>query len=598
MVPPAIGHDHRDTFLSLPTLLHKLMQAAMLTRRETETLTNSLNTGVPSQVIRADATQALLRASRRDCNNSRNRFIPRARLADIINADLVGRILQAIPGNYTDDANHRKGVVELICPVSGKCSCGGRDCLGRRMILATLLFCGREDLIYSFLPPENTHTCDSNLPFRFNLPGVPNYGLKGDERELFDHFQWQVYTPFLTGITSAKRENEVTIPKEASLPWMVTTRMGEKTPGEVSYVETVEIHHQSHDLVSWSLVLSARTQISDLKLCVPQDKTNVFALKTFEQRLAHDLSERRFRREVTANLEVRKHDRIVSLLTAFSYRERFYIVFPLATEGSLDRLWKTYVPRGVARHPATLIAQWYSDEWLVGECFGIADALLATHGSVELGHGEANGFLHADIKPENILCFLKVLENGRRSIVLKLADFGEAKRVKSGLTARAVAHVMTYRPPEHSPGNIITLEYDVWCLGCLFLDFIIWTLFGQDGVELFAEVRAEEPDEQGVTENPGQIIQDTFFKTVQQEATPSIPKRLRWKRKKEIKVESGRATTTRSVCMVSHVNIATRLKDAVFWVSQYFTFTRYRTLNEYHHSVWNLQKSFNGAVSL
>lgn len=335
------------------------------------------------------------------------------------------------------------------------------------------------------------------------------------------------------------------------------------------------------------------TQTSDL--CMPQDKTNVFALKTFEQRLAHDLSESRFRREVTANIKVRQHDRIVSLLTAFRYRERFYIVFPLATEGSLDRLWKAYVPRGVAPAQA-LIADWYSDKWLVGECLGIAEALLATHDSVEVGHGAANGFLHADIKPENILCFSNISESGRRSIVLKLADFGEAKRVKSGLTARAMAHVVTYRPPEHSPGNAITLQYDVWCLGCLFLDFVVWALFGQDGVESFAQDRGEEPDEAAVTENPGQIIQDTFFKNVQQQRTPSILKRMHWKRKKEMKVGSGRATTTYSVCVGSHVNIATRLKDAVFLVSQPFTSVDIGTLNGFYHSVWKPQKSVHAAV--
>lgn len=264
MVPQAIGQDHRQIFLSLPTLSHKLMQAAMRPLRETENLTNSLDIGIPRQAVRADATQALLRASRRDCNNSRDRFIPRARLADIISADLVGRILQTISGKCTEDLNHRKDVLKLICPNPGDCSCGDRNCLGRRMIFATLLLCGREDLIHSFLPPVDPQTCDGYLPLRFDSPGLPSYGLDQDERELFSHFQWQVCTPFLSLITSAKEKDRICFPDEVSLPWMGTTRMGDKVPGEVSYVETIEIHHLSHDLVSWYTVPNVMTQNSHM----------------------------------------------------------------------------------------------------------------------------------------------------------------------------------------------------------------------------------------------------------------------------------------------------------------------------------------------
>ncbi|KAG6358297.1 hypothetical protein INS49_014181 [Diaporthe citri] len=289
---------------------------------------------------------------------------------------------------------------------------------------------------------------------------------------------------------------------------MEKTRIGEEVSGEVSYVEKIEIHHLNHDL----------------------EKDNVFALKTFEQRLVPGMSEDRFRHEVDANLDAPKHERIVRLLTAFSYREKFYLVFPLATEGSLEKLWKSYIPEGIDQpeQPAPArVAHWYSDEWLIGECLGIAEALLATH-TLPGDHPEGtSGLLHADLKPENILCFPKS-EPGKPSIVLKLADFGEAKRVKPNVDLKAgkVAHVKTYRPPEHSTGNIITLKYDVWCLGCLFLDFVTWAILGQDGIDSFNDRREGEEDEVAVTENPRQVIEDTFFKRTKQESVPFILKRL------------------------------------------------------------------------
>lgn len=282
-------------------------------------------------------------------------------------------------------------------------------------------------------------------------------------------------------------------------------------------------------------------------------------MKTFDQRLAFGLSREKFEQEVEANSEAPKHDRIVRLLTAFSYGERFYILSPFAKEGSLEKLWKNYAPD----------ASWYSDEWLVRECLGIAEALMATHGFSGGLTEETNGFLHSDIKPGNILCFSNV-DLDKPCIVLKLADFGEAQRLKSNVDLKAsrVAHVKTYRPPEHSSGNIITLNYDVWCLGCLFLDFVTWAILGQAGIDSFSRDRENEQYESAVTENPGQIIEDTFFKRTKQESMPFTLKRLQWGRSSEIKVGSGRATTTHSLWAASHVNITSRLKNAVVSVSE------------------------------
>lgn len=305
-----------------------------------------------------------------------------------------------------------------------------------------------------------------------------------------------------------------------------------------------------------------------------QGSGNVFALKTFEQRLAFGLSRAKFKQELVANLEAPKHDRIVRLLTAFSYRERFYLLFPFANEGSLEQLWRAYIPSGAAQGSTrATVADWYSDEWLVSECLGISEALMATHGLDE-GLEEANGLLHSDIKPGNILCFLG-LSPGKPHIVLKLADFGEAQRIKPNVTLKAsrVAHVKTYRPPEHSPGNNITLKYDVWCLGCLFLDLVTWAILGQDGIDSFSTIRADESDEAYVTESPGQLIEDTFFKRIRNSDEPPIRKTLRLGIQVKMGVDPRRATRRYSLWVASHVKIATRLKDGVIAVSESCAFS-------------------------
>lgn len=212
-----------------------------------------LDTGPRGWVGRAFITQELLRASRKDCNDSRNRFLPRARLIDIINAELVKKFLQELPKSYTNDARHREHMVQLISPGPRECSCGREYCTGRRMILATLFLCGLEDLILSFLPPADHQTCDRSLPLRLDSYEDHCYGLSAEERELFIHFQWHVYTPILTVITSGEWKDVAAFPEEVSLPWMETTRVGYKEFGEVSYVERIEIHSLNHDLVSWTV---------------------------------------------------------------------------------------------------------------------------------------------------------------------------------------------------------------------------------------------------------------------------------------------------------------------------------------------------------
>lgn len=300
-----------------------------------------------------------------------------------------------------------------------------------------------------------------------------------------------------------------------------------------------------------------------------QNNDNIFALKTFEGQLVPELAEDRFRQEIEANLDAPKHDRIVRLLAAFTYREQLYLVFPLASAGSLESLWKEYIPDGIPQKSTRpRHADWYSDDWLVGECLGIAEAVVATQGLADDCPEGLNGLLHADIKAQNILCFQRFVLD-KHSVELKLADFGEAKRLKpnASLKANTVAHVKTYRPPEHYQGKLITLNYDVWCLGCLFLDFVTWAILGHDGIDSFREIRENELDEECVTESPGQLIEDTFFKRVKKTPGSSLRQRLTLGYKSKKTVKPGQATMQHYLWVATHVGISSRLKDGVSLVS-------------------------------
>lgn len=115
---------------------------------------------------------------------------------------------------------------------------------------------------------------------------------------------------------------------------------------------------------------------------------------------------------------------------------------------------------------------------------------------------------HGDIKPENILWFVDY--EGKRDY-LAISDFGLTQFDTAKSHSRASQdHILgfssTYRAPDlHLEDQKISQKYDVWSLGCVFLEFISWFLLGYDEtVSRFTQARlADEPE--------GVIREDTFF---------------------------------------------------------------------------------------
>ncbi|KAF3001371.1 Fut8p [Curvularia kusanoi] len=100
---------------------------------------------------------------------------------------------------------------------------------------------------------------------------------------------------------------------------------------------------------------------------------------------------------------------------------------------------------------------------------------------------------------------------GSLSGMLQIADFGEAELNChiSQRETRELAHTVTYRPPECDIPNIVSDQsYDIWGLGCVYLEFVAWMLGGAELLRKLSKERlAPDPTERG-------IETDTFFQIV------------------------------------------------------------------------------------
>ncbi|TRX98494.1 hypothetical protein FHL15_000568 [Xylaria flabelliformis] len=426
--------------------------------------------------------------SEADLFGSYCRFVPRRHLLRILNKERVTNHLATL----LEDQKLLHELSTYISPGQGEtCHCQDSLCTGSRIILASLIRIGKEGLVENLHNESNPRVCDKSLPFSGKNP-LPDSlaSLDEKERQLFKYAQLQLRSHYLRkvdlGIQTFERLEE--LDEEAALPFLLVDKWETPVDEDFTIIRRIGIDVDHHNL---------------------GEASDDFALKTFKRRPGGG-EKNIFREEFIANQQTPQHDRIVPVLAAFKHRQEFHFIFPYANGGDLKKLWETYSSSTTA---------WYSPQWLLGECLGIAESLAVTHqptATIEPGTQHILApRLHADIKPRNILCFERI-EGGEQSFTLKLADFGFSRRVNgdSTLEANQVTHIKTYRPPEYELEDIINLNYDVWCLGCVYLEFITWAVLGWSAVDNFGYIRTSETNDRRTSSVRGYDIEDTFFRKV------------------------------------------------------------------------------------
>ncbi|KAI3326456.1 HET-domain-containing protein [Xylariaceae sp. AK1471] len=293
----------------------------------------------------------------------------------------------------------------------------------------------------------------------------------------------------------------------------------------------------------FSNVFHAKLHVAHQDECDPNGTGDLdVALKELKSSLSEETdynADTSWRLEVTAlnELSELKDNHLIHLIAAFKWRAKHYIMFEWANGGTLRNFWK-----GDSEAHLNLNKQRIG-EFLEQLC-GLAGALRKLHGTntqtatalaeadmkssaspkngsrpfysksqsssfeASPGKGVPSGtndmpmiilpgededgdikhWRHGDLKPENILVFKDSTWLG----TLKIADLGLAKqhqfatefRHQVTSTKHATLH---YKAPEAITNmkEPRSRRYDVWSMGCIILESIIWLLYGSQGLDQF-----------------------------------------------------------------------------------------------------------------
>ncbi|KAI0428346.1 kinase-like domain-containing protein, partial [Xylaria sp. FL1042] len=177
------------------------------------------------------------------------------------------------------------------------------------------------------------------------------------------------------------------------------------------------------------------------------------------------------------------HQHIVTLLAAYTQDQKHFLVFPWA-DYDLGLYWQMKNPT-----PNSKSAQLV--QWICNQAWKLSEAVSRIHDLDEdsdVAEEERLYGRHGDLKPDNILWYRS--GNGFGNLVITDMGLSKTHRFKSRtytLHNKPTA-APRYRPPEvEYEGSLMGRTFDIWTLGCVFLEFLIWLHGGSAKLEEILE---------------------------------------------------------------------------------------------------------------
>ncbi|KAJ2995203.1 hypothetical protein NUW58_g1344 [Xylaria curta] len=294
-------------------------------------------------------------------------------------------------------------------------------------------------------------------------------------------FQWRLIAPVFKKESIQRFGQE--LPEYTILP--LISKEEKPCSGHFSDVFRAQLHADHQDTLD------------------PNEKNEVdVALKELKNSIVGERAykvEEAWQRETETLDELGKlnHPHLIRCIASFKLRARgHYIMFEWANGGTLRDLW--------AKDPkAHIDLNGNRIKEFLKQLYGLASALRALHGTnTQTATGIADGQIgrlgsqsqavqnwrHGDLKPENILVF----ENSSWLGILKMADFGLAKQHDAATALRAEVTSTEHTTLHYEAPEAVTNKteprsrrYDIWSMGCIILESVIWLLYGSDVLDIF-----------------------------------------------------------------------------------------------------------------
>jgi serine/threonine protein kinase len=365
-----------------------------------------------------------------------------------------------------------------------------RMCCHSYRTLATAIFCGLEKLPlldFMIIFQDEKGLSDEDLPdVAEDTIQECCFGNTVKAHSFYTH-RWMFLAPIFS-----PQKYDYDLPSDCIFPFEKDVTISRS--GAFGTVSRVKIHsdHQKHmnmQYVSRKIRLKlscSYIQVAVKEIQIPQDKEMLATDKAWDDEA-----------KALRNINKLNHPNITQCIAAVRRGGRRYFVFSWAEGGNLQEYWKKVAKQ---TPDAKSIRQ------MVEQLRGVTDALDALHNCKS---GDKNllavpnsgmsdnekSIRHGDLKPENILRFISRLDTKEPHTdnelgTLKIADMGLAKQhiVATQLRTNTSQRYGTirYEAPEaitETKGR--SRLYDVWSLGCITLEFIIWVLYGNDILEEF-----------------------------------------------------------------------------------------------------------------
>ncbi|KAI0868529.1 hypothetical protein GGS24DRAFT_494486 [Hypoxylon argillaceum] len=356
---------------------------------------------------------------------------------------------------------------------------------GKRLFLILVLLTRNSEEQLSWLEDLKDGGIDDRaLPLGFNKKTEPYYGFSLEEGadsakrfhlfkdweennlHLFETHQWPLLAPIFGNSTKFRHQ----LDKRQPLPYLDEAKRPASSGffGEVSRAEIHPAHIDSRRLLALG-VLNLEPPYG-IAIAIKKAKDNEDLYEYFDKE--------------TRNLKALQEivsPHLIQPIAAYQRSSERCLIFPWADGGNLSKYWENSEKD---RQDAGSL------RWLVAQFVGLFSALKLL---------QEQNCRHGDLKPENILWF----DMGLAAFHEKDAD--TKKRNWKGMSTMTPSGTSRYEPPEmddtRDKDTSRSRQYDIWSMGCIIIELVIWLMYGYEGVRSFRNRTehfwAKEPDRTG-----------------------------------------------------------------------------------------------------